>query len=92
MRRGVISLGNVKCDGCQRIVPYAERYMIVEEEDGVEVESGKKSYYCVDCCLAKGYAHYREEKGEKVLTFFPSEVKLQEPGGEETDEQAGDNG
>ena len=91
MRRGVIYLGNVECDGCQRIVPYAERYMIVDEEDSDEVESCKKLYYCVDCCLEKGYAHYREEKGEKVLTFFPSEIEFLKPGGEETDEQAADN-
>jgi hypothetical protein len=25
----------------------------------------------VDCSLKKGYAHYKEEKGERVLTFFP---------------------
>jgi len=48
---------------------------MVDEEDGVEVESGEKSRYCVDCCLEKGYAEYREEKGERVLTFFPSESK-----------------
>ena len=91
MRRGVISLGKVQCDSCQRIIPYAERYLVIEEEDGVEVESGKKSYYCVDCCLKKGYAEYRNEKGETVLTFFPGESKLQEPDDEKTSEQAGDN-
>jgi hypothetical protein len=26
--------------------------------------------YCVQCALEKGYAHYKEEKGEKTLTFF----------------------
>jgi hypothetical protein len=25
---------------------------------------------CQGCSLDKGYAHYKEEKGEQVLTFF----------------------
>jgi hypothetical protein len=90
VRRGCISLGKIRCDGCQRNIPYAERYLIVEEEDGVEVEGGQKSYYCVDCCLNKGYAKYREEKGELVLTFFPGESLLsQQAGGEPPDEASG---
>jgi hypothetical protein len=24
----------------------------------------------VECCLKKDYAHYKEEKGERILTFF----------------------
>jgi len=71
MRRGCISLGNVQCDDCHRVIPYLERYLVIDEEDGVEVEEGETSRYCVDCCLKKGYAHYREEKGEQILTFFP---------------------
>ena len=73
MRQGCISLGKVQCDMCHRIIPHSERYLVVDEEDGVEVEKGKKSHYCLDCCLEKGYAAYREEKTERVLTFFPSE-------------------
>ncbi len=71
MRRGCISVGEVQCDGCHRIIPYPERYLAVDEKDGVEVEEGGTSRYCVDCCLAKGYAQYKIEKGERVLTFFP---------------------
>ena len=71
MRRGCISLGQVRCDGCHRIIPYPERYLAVEEKDGVEVEGGETSHYCVDCCLEKGYARYKVEKGERILTFFP---------------------
>jgi len=71
MRRGCISLGEVSCDGCHRVIPYPERYLAIDEEDGVEVEKGKTSRYCVDCCLKKGYAHYKVEKGEQILTFFP---------------------
>lgn len=71
MRRGCISLGEVQCDDCHRIIPYLERYLAVNEKDGVEVEEGEPSRYCVDCCLKKGYAHYITEKGEQILTFFP---------------------
>ncbi len=71
MRRGCISLGNVQCDDCQRTIPYLERYLVIDEKDGVEVEEGEASRYCVECCLKKGYAHYRMERGEQILTFFP---------------------
>ena len=71
MRQGCISLGEVRCDGCQRVIPYPERYLVIEEKDGVEVEKGETARYCVDCCLEKGYAHYKIEKGETILTFFP---------------------
>ena len=71
MRRGCISLGNVQCDDCHRIIPYLERYLAIDEKDGVEVEQGETSRYCVDCCLKKGYARYRMEKSEQILTFFP---------------------
>ena len=70
MRRGCISLGEVKCDDCHRIIPDPERYLTVEEKDGVEVEKGQTSRYCVACCLKRGYASYRTEKGEQILTFF----------------------
>ena len=73
MRRGCISLGEVRCDDCQRLISYLERYLAIDEEDGVEVEKGKTACYCVECCLKKGYARYKEEKGEQTLTFFPAE-------------------
>jgi len=76
LRQGCISLGHIECDNCQQIIPHSKRYLIVDEEDGVEVENGKKSCYCVDCCEQKGYVRYSEEKGEKVLTFFPSEAEV----------------
>ena len=71
MRRGCISLGEVRCDECHHIIPHPERYLAIDEEGGVEVEKGKISRYCVDCCLKKGYAYYKIEKGERILTFFP---------------------
>lgn len=63
-------MGEVKCDVCQRTIPYPERYLAVDEEEGVEVEGGKTVCYCVECAIRKGYAHYKEMKGKTVLTFF----------------------
>jgi len=68
LRRGGISLGDVKCTECQRQIPYPERYLLVDEAEGT------KLYLCTDCCLSKGYARYTEEKGERVLTFFPEKT------------------
>jgi len=76
-------LGKVKCDGCEIIVPYAERYLVVEVEDGAEAEHGTKVCYCVACSLARGYARYREEKGDRVLTFFPGEEEAVDAGEQE---------
>ncbi|MBI2851872.1 MAG: hypothetical protein HYX84_02035 [Chloroflexi bacterium] len=71
MRQGCISLGYIRCDGCQRTIGHSERYIGVNEENGVEVEQGKVMHYCVQCAIEKGYAHYKEEKDGPVLTFFP---------------------
>ena len=70
MRRGCISLGDIRCDSCQHTIPYPERYLAVNEKGGVEDEEGETARYCVECCLKKGYAHHKIEKGERVLTFF----------------------
>ena len=71
MRRGCISLCEIKCDECQNPIPYPDRYLAIDEKDGEESEEeGETRRYCVACCLKKGYAHYKEEKGERVLTFF----------------------
>ncbi len=70
MRRGCISLGEVKCDECQQTIPPPERYLLINEKNGAVDEEGETKRYCVECCLEKGYAHYKMEKGEKVLTFF----------------------
>jgi hypothetical protein len=64
LRRGCISLGDIQCDECHRIIPYPERYLAIDEEGDTVL------YFCVDCCLNKGYARYTEEKGQRVLTFF----------------------
>ncbi len=70
MRRGCISLGEVQCDECHRTIPHPERYLAVDEKDGAEVEEGETSHYCIECSLSKGYACYKTEKGNRVLTFF----------------------
>ena len=71
MRQGCISLGAIQCNKCHSIIPHSERYLAIDEEDGVEVEQGKTIHYCVKCALEKGYAYYKEEKDDRVLTFFP---------------------
>ena len=71
MRRGCLSLGEIKCDDCGRVIPSAERYLAIDEEDGIEVERGETKRYCIECSLKKGYAAHRDEKGERILTFFP---------------------
>jgi len=72
MRQGCISLGEVRCDECHRVISYLERYLVIDEEKGVEVEKGKTICYCLECCLEKGYAHYKKmEKEGNMLTFFP---------------------
>jgi hypothetical protein len=65
MRGGCISMGDVQCDVCRRTIRYLERYLVIgsEAEDTME-------RLCIECALSKGYAEYREEKGEKTTTFL----------------------
>lgn len=80
MRQGCISLGKVQCDGCQNIIPYAGRYLIIPEENGVEAETGERHSYCVKCSEERGYVEHRGgEKSEPVLTFFPADLKPPPP-------------
>jgi len=64
VRCGCVSLGDVQCDDCHRIIQCPERYLVVEETEGIAL------CLCVDCCLNRGCVHYKVEKGERVLTFF----------------------
>lgn len=64
MRRGCTSLGDIQCDGCQRLIQYPERYLVIDEAEGETLR------FCLDCCRSKGYARYTEDKGQPVLTFF----------------------
>jgi hypothetical protein len=63
MIRGCIVIGDLGCDGCNRIMEHGEQYLVVEEDK-------KKIRLCVDCALKAGKARYAKEKGEKILTFF----------------------
>ena len=84
MRRGSISLGQIKCDDCQRLMPHPERYLAIEKEDGTTER------LCFDCALKRGYARYKMERGEKVLTFMTEgveEKKEAEVKGEEKEEE-----
>lgn len=65
MRRGCISLGDIQCDDCHRTIPHLERYLVIEEAEGVI------SRLCLDCALSRDYVRYKQEKGERVITFFP---------------------
>jgi len=77
MRRGCIAIGETRCDGCGRLLKHPDRYLIIEGEDVVEGEEGGTIRYCVDCCQEKGFAHYRMEKGERILTFLGIEMETQ---------------
>ena len=68
MNRGCIATGRIECDFCQRVIEHGERYLCIEEEED------KKQRCCVDCCSEKGYSAYLKEKGEKMLTFFPTKL------------------
>jgi len=70
MRRGCISLGDVQCDKCHKIIPAYDRYLQVEEVKDKEAEKGTVKNFCVTCATKKGYATSSEDKGEKTLTFF----------------------
>jgi hypothetical protein len=80
MRRGCISLGQVKCDDCQSLIPHPERYLAIEKEDSTTER------LCVDCALKKGYARNKMERGELVLTFM--EEGVEEKGEEKGEEKA----
>jgi hypothetical protein len=76
VRRGCISQGTIQCDSCHQTIPYAQRYLSVEEKDKAENEGGEAKHYCVECSFKKGYVEYREEKGKKIATFFTEGKKL----------------
>lgn len=65
MRCGCISTGDIQCNGCHRTIRYLERYLAMENEAEDIIER-----FCLDCAVSKGYAQYKEEKGERAITFF----------------------
>ncbi len=64
---GCIAIGQMECDGCQRVIKYGERYLLTNGEEG------KKQRLCVDCSLSRGYASYKTGKEEQTITFFPKD-------------------
>lgn len=66
MRRGCIAVGEVVCEKCRRVLQHPDRYLAIEENT-------KTARYCVDCALKLGYAHYKTEKGEQLISFFAEE-------------------
>ena len=63
MRRGCISLGNIKCDQCHRPILYPERYLFLEEA------KGKTKSLCMDCCQEKGLVKTESTKDAAECIF-----------------------
>ena len=68
MRIGCIAGDETQCDGCRRTLKHPERYLLLSNE-----LTGEHQRLCTQCALDKGYAEYRKEKGEDILTFFTEE-------------------
>jgi len=67
MRRGCISLGNIKCDECHRTIPYPDRYLYLEEE-------GKSQRLCTDCCKKRKLIKPGSDKpGAEILFDLSSD-------------------
>ncbi len=67
MRRGCIAVREMQCDGCHRPIKCGERYLIINGE------KGQKQRLCIDCCLNYGYASYKMERSEQIITLFPQD-------------------
>jgi hypothetical protein len=63
MRRGCISLGNIRCDKCHRTILYPERYLFLEEV------KGKSEILCMDCCKESGMVKAGSQKEDAELLF-----------------------
>jgi hypothetical protein len=62
VRRGCISLGNIKCDKCNRTIPYPERYLTLEES------KDKRLTLCMECCRENGMVKAESTKeGAEIL-------------------------
>jgi hypothetical protein len=63
VRRGCISLGNIKCDQCHRTILYPERYLYTDEI------KDKNQTLCMDCCQKKGYVKPGSPKEDADILF-----------------------
>ena len=68
MRIGCITGNEIICDGCGRSLKHPDRYLGLINDETKEMER-----LCTQCALDKGYAEYRKEKGEEILSFFTEE-------------------
>jgi hypothetical protein len=62
VRRGCISLGNMKCNECGRAILYPERYLYIEDED-------KSQALCMNCCKEKNLVKPENDKEGAELLF-----------------------
>jgi hypothetical protein len=62
VRRGCISLGNIKCDHCGRLILYPERYLSTEEK-------GKNQILCLNCCEKKNLVKPENDKEGAEMLF-----------------------
>jgi hypothetical protein len=63
VRRGCISLGNIKCDICHRTILYPERYLTMEES------KSKSLSICMVCCQEKGLVKNESENDNSESLF-----------------------
>ncbi len=63
MRRGCISLGNINCDVCHRVILYPERYL------SLEISKGKNQTLCMDCSREKGLLKPESDKEGSEMVF-----------------------
>lgn len=63
MRRGCISLGNIKCDECHRTILYPERYL------SIEIDRENSQTLCMNCCIEKGLVKPESDKEGAEMLF-----------------------
>jgi hypothetical protein len=63
VRRGCISLGNIKCDHCHHTILYPGRYLSLDEE------KGKSQTLCLACCQRKGLVKKGSAKEAAEINF-----------------------
>ena len=62
---GLIVVSELACDGCGRLMKYAERYAYIREE------GQPAQRLCEDCSREKGYLQRTtDEKGNEIETFL----------------------
>ena len=44
MRRGCVSLGNIRCDQCRRVIQHSQRYLVIEEPDAADESTQQAAF------------------------------------------------